>query len=454
MNNQEEVQEKSKSNKNPLLTKISFIVIITVLLLIPTAMIKGIITDRQDNKSEAISEVGRKWGEQQIIVGPILTIPYKKLVRKSNSTFEKMETMEVIEQIHILPEVLSIESDIIPQRLERGIFEVAVYDSQTTFKGSFESFDPNSLNINFDDLLIDQAFVSIGISDMRGIQDQVLLNWNGENETFTTSSGILDKELIYSGINALVELKQSDRKTKETAFSFNLDLKGSSYIYFTPVGKKTEVAISSLWNSPSFKGEFLPTKREVTDDGFNASWNIVDLNRNFPQAWTDSKHNVKAAAFGVDLFIPADNYQKAERSIKYSILFIALTFMVFFFVEIMNKRAVHPIQYILVGLALCLFYTLLLSISEHSPFNLAYIISAGMTLALVTGYSKAILRNTNLMLMLAGVLSVLYSFIFIIIQMEDMALLTGSLGLFFILTLVMYYSRKIDWYTANNAIKA
>lgn len=453
MINEEEVQEKSKTNRNPLITKISFIVIVTVVLLIPTAMIKGVITDRQNNKSEAVSEVGRKWGEQQTIVGPVLTIPYKKLVSQSNSTTDRVETLEVIEQVYILPEALSIESDITPQRLERGIFEVAVYDSQTTFKGSFESFDPNSLNISFDDLLIEQAFVSIGISDMRGIQDQVILNWNGENETFTTSSGVRDKKLIYSGINALVNLKQSNRKTEQATFSFNLDLKGSSYIYFTPVGKKTEVAITSPWSSPSFKGEFLPTQREVTDDGFNASWNIVDLNRNFPQVWTDAKHDVKAAAFGVDLFIPADNYQKAERSIKYSILFISLTFMVFFFVEIMNKRSVHPIQYILVGLALCLFYTLLLSISEHSPFNLAYLISAGMTLALVSGYSKAILRNTNLMLLLTGVLTVLYSFIFIIIQMEDMALLTGSLGLFFILTLVMYYSRKIDWYTVNNAIK-
>jgi inner membrane protein len=232
-------------------------------------------------------------------------------------------------------------------------------------------------------------------------------------------------------------------------FKLSLNLKGSQLLYFTPVGKVTDINLSSDWPNPSFNGAFLPDKREISEKGFKANWNILHLNRNFPQVWTGSQHTISKSSFGIDLILPVDNYQKSYRSIRYAILFIGFTFLVFFFIEVLNKVFIHPVQYILVGVALIVFYTLLLSFSEHMKYNLAFIISALSTLLLIAGYVKAILKSSQLSLLISGILTVLYTFIFVIIQLQDYALLIGSIGIFIILGLVMYFSRKIDWYNLS-----
>jgi inner membrane protein len=211
----------------------------------------------------------------------------------------------------------------------------------------------------------------------------------------------------------------------------------------------TDVNLASEWPNPSFNGAFLPDKRTVTVNGFKANWNVLHLNRNFPQIWTGNQHAISNSSFGIDLLLPVDNYQKSYRSIRYAILFIGFTYLVFFFIEVLNKIFIHPIQYILVGVALIVFYTLLLSISEHINYNFAFIISALATLLLIAGYVRAILKSGKLTMLISGILAVLYTFIFVIIQLQDYALLIGSIGLFIILGLVMYFSRKIDWYNLN-----
>jgi len=233
------------------------------------------------------------------------------------------------------------------------------------------------------------------------------------------------------------------------SFSFNLNLKGSQFLYFTPVGKTTNIQLTSKWPNPSFNGAFLPDTRTTDDTGFAAQWQVLHLNRNYPQTWIGSKHSLTESAFGVDLLLPVDNYQKSYRSIRYAILFIGFTFLVFFFIEVLNKVFIHPIQYILVGIALVVFYTLLLSTSEYLTFNSAFILSAIATLLLIAGYVKAILRSNQITFLISGILTILYSFIFVIIQLQDYALLIGSIGIFIILGLVMYFSRKIDWYNLN-----
>ena len=229
-------------------------------------------------------------------------------------------------------------------------------------------------------------------------------------------------------------------------FSFDVELKGSQQLYFTPVGKETDVVLNSDWQTPKFDGAFLPDQHKTDKAGFKAHWNILNLNRNYPQSWTGSSYKLRDSSFGVDLKLPVDNYQKSHRSIHYAILFIGLTFLVFFFIEIFQASGIHPIQYILVGIALVVFYTLLLSISEHIRFNYAFILSALATVALISMYVRAILGSLKMSLFIAGLLSMLYLFIFVIIQLEDLALLIGSIGVFVILGLVMYFSRKIDWY--------
>ena len=186
--------------------------------------------------------------------------------------------------------------------------------------------------------------------------------------------------------------------------------------------------------------------RIIDNNGFSANWKIFDLNRNYPQCWIGNSHNVDNSAFGVELFIPVDIYQKSIRTVKYALMFIVLTFIAFFFSEVMNRLRVHPIQYLLIGLAISIFYILLISISEHTTFNFAYMVSSLAVIMLITGYAKSILKNNRMSVMVGSVLVILYGYLFIILQLEDYALLMGSIGLFIVLSLVMYITRKIDWY--------
>lgn len=438
-NNEEDSRPKRDHST---LWKMGTVFIITLILLIPASLIKGLVNERQNTKSEAVIEVGDKWGTSQIITGPVLSIPYKV-----------ENTSSLINYIHILPESLTVNGKVIPETLKRGIFEIAVYDSQSILSGKFQFPDLDKLKVKPENLLLDQARLNLGISDMKGIQDDVKVKWNGDHISFEPGISHLHKEVLNSGISAPIALFLEEGNIETTDYHIQLNIKGSESLAFVPTGKETNVHISSTWNSPSFTGDFVPKKRTISTSGFEASWLVTHLNRNFPQSWKNTQPDLEASAFGVDLYIPVDNYQKSERSIKYAILFIGLTFLVFFFIEIRNKRPVHPVQYSLVGIALCLFYILLVSISEHLTFNLAYLIASISTVSMVTCFTKAVLKNTNLTFMMGGILSTLYLFIFMLIQLEDFALLTGSIGLFLILGLIMFFSRKIDWYQINNTMK-
>jgi inner membrane protein len=438
-------QDFMKTLKNNIYFKVGSIIIITLLLLIPTAMIKGLIREREATQIEAIREVSSKWAEEQTITGPLISIPYYRYVKQTSKKDSTEKLIQLKEYLHILPSQLRISGDINPEKRYRGIYEIVVYNSKLDISGTFNKLDLAAIEVEAQHIVFDKAEFVVGINDLRGIEEQVNLAWNNEQISF--NPGVTSSDVVNSGINALLNLNEKD----STAYNFNLslDLKGSQLLYFTPVGKVTDINVNSKWSNPSFNGAFLPDNREVTENGFNANWNVLHLNRNFPQIWTGSRHFINEAAFGIDLLLPVDNYQKSYRSIRYAILFIGFTFLVFFFIEVLNKISIHPIQYILVGVALIVFYTLLLSLSEHLKYNFAFIVSAVSTLLLIAGYVQAILKSLPLTMLITGILTVLYTFIFVIIQLQDYALLIGSIGIFIILGLVMYFSRKIDWYNLN-----
>ncbi len=434
-----------QSLKSNIYFKIGTIIFITLLLLIPTSMIRVLIGERETTQNKAILDVSSKWGQEQTISGPFISIPYYRYLKESLKKDSVEKIIQVKEYIHILPSQLKITGKISPEKRYRGIYEIVVYNSKLNISGTFNSLDFSSLDVQTQNILFDKAEFVVGINDLRGIEKQVNLSWN--NALVSFNPGVSSNDVVKSGINAF--LKIDSKNSTNYSFNLNLDLKGSQRLYFTPVGKITDIDISSEWPKPSFNGAFLPDNREVTEKGFKAKWNILHLNRNYPQIWTSNSHVVNTSEFGIDLLLPVDNYQKSYRSIRYAILFIAFTFLVFFFIEVLSKIFIHPIQYILVGVALIVFYTLLISISEHLKFNIAFIISAILTLLLITGYVNAILKSGKLALLISGILTVLYTFIFVIIQLEDYALLIGSIGIFIILGLVMYFSRKIDWYNLN-----
>ncbi len=408
-----------------------------LILLIPTAMIEGIISERQGRQNEAIGEVAGKWGLRQTISGPVLIIPYAQITRDQTGR----ELTPELKFAYLLPDDLNITGEVFPEKRYRGIFEVVVYNSKLALDGAFpkpalEKIIPAGSTIYWD-----KAVLQMGIPDLRGLEEQVTLTWDGRPSVF--DPGLSAVGIATSGIQVPIVLLPDAGGHQ---FHIDIALKGSGSLFFTPVGKVTNVAIKSSWSDPSFTGAFLPDRKNISSAGFDAQWKVLNLNRNYPQAWSsDTGIDVNNSTFGIDFLLPVDNYQKSTRSVKYAILFIGLTFLVIFFVEMRNTRRVHPFQYALIGLALVIFYTLLVSISEHISFNAAYAVSAGMTILLTTLYARALFDSRNRALLVGGTLLLLYGFLFTVLQLQDYALLIGSLGLFAILATVMYFSRRIDW---------
>ncbi len=414
--------------KQSVTLKLVTIGILALLLLIPSSMIQSIISEREILHRETVFEVSNDWAQHQQISGPILSVPL--------IYYHGTERL-----LHILPQSLDIEGDIDPETLKRGLYEVVVYRSQMDITGSFKpqvEIDTSKI----ERIAWDKAFVTFGVSDLRGVQDELKIQWQDQTLAFQPGSKIPD--IISSGIYAPISL------TPDTTipFEFKLDLRGSYGLSFLPVGNSTNIKMRSSWHSPSFQGQFLPYQRDVSDEGFYSEWKVTQLNRNYPSSWIGQEQtaNLQESSFGVELMLPLDNYQKNTRMAKYGIMTIALTFLIFFLVEIMNGRRIHPFQYTLVGLALCLFYILLLSISEHSNFELAYVISSLGIVLMISLYSVALFRSAKFTFWMTFSLCVIYGFMFVIMQLADYALLVGSIGLFLILAATMYYTRNINWY--------
>ena len=403
-----------------------------IVLLLPTFQIRQLIDNRIETQDTVAQEICSKWGESQTIRGPYLSIPY---VQKGSNQFSSYDG-----SITVLPNKLDIKGNISPETRYRGVYEIVVYSSESKISGTFTDMDKLPIDRNKYDLLYDKAKFVIGINDLRGIEKLTDLDWNGQKLVFKPGKGY--DESVKSGVVANVALNPS---IESISFNTNLVLKGSKYLYFTPVGSKTDVNISSTWNNPSFNGSFLPDKREINSNGFTANWNILQLNRSFPQVWLNNDHSMNETDFGIDLLIPIDNYLKTHRSIRYSILFIGFTFLVLFIIEMLYKIYIHPVHYILVGAALVIFYTLLLSISEYISFNFSFALSSLLTITLIGGYLRTLLRSNKYAILISMMLIVMYALIFTMIQVQEFALIMGSIGLFIILAIVMYFSNKITW---------
>ncbi|MFN0216353.1 MAG: cell envelope integrity protein CreD [Saprospiraceae bacterium] len=407
-----------------------------LVLLIPTSMIESLIHERERRQNEAINEVSSKWGLRQTVSGPILVLPYEQ----THLNTENNEVYKEIKYACFLPDELRFNGRVNPEKRHRGIFDVVLYSSKLSLEGNFSPPLVQKLIPADAKVLWDKATLVLGIPDLRGLEDQVSLQWGDLPLVF--DPGIPMPGLAESGIHVPVTIGTGDKYP----FKIELALKGSGALLFTPLGKVTDVQITSPWADPSFTGAFLPDSKSVSAEGFEAKWKVLNLNRNYPQQWTsDAKINFNESAFGVDFLLPVDNYQKSMRSVKYAILFIGLTFLTIFFIEMGQSRRVHPFQYALIGLALVIFYTLLVSISEHVPFNSTYLIAAVMTIGMTGLYARSLFQSNRMALFVCGTLAILYGFLFVVLQQQDYALLIGSLGLFAILGVVMYVSKRINW---------
>lgn len=420
--------------------KVVTIGFLTLLLMIPMMMIENLMNERERTAGDAVAEVGQKWSGEQTVLGPVLTIPRYVLQR----TDESGRTERVLEVVNILPESLDITGDVRTEELRRGIYEAVVYRSTMELRGTFVLPPEVTLRPGDPDFPLEDAMLNLGLSDLRGISEPVSVEWDSTQTTF--DPGIRHNDLLSSGVSCRANVAPL-AAGRTVSFRIRLALKGSGSLYFAPVGKTTTIALRSNCRTPSFTGAFLPANRQVTDSGFVCDWKVMHLNRNYPQVLTgrDRQEALEESIFGVDVLQPVKRYQQSMRSVKYAILIIVLTFVVCFFVEVLQRRHIHPLQYLLFGLALSLFYSLLLSISEHTSFGRAYLIAAVMTVSLITCYMAGVLKLRRTAMAIGGLLAGLYVYVYVLIGMESYALLAGSVGLFVILAVIMYVSQKIDW---------
>ncbi len=438
--NEPQKNSNEKSRSMELTTKGAIVAALILILLIPTTLISNLIKERLKREESVREEVCSKWASEQTLAGPFLIIPYNEPLSNPKNDGPLFETR----YCYILPEMLDISGEIIPFERHRSIYKITVYQSDLKFNGTFPKIDLKSLNIKEENLMLDKAAFYFELSDFRGIEEQLNVNWDNKSLTLGKENTFVNA--TENGLTAPVVLNLEDLN-KEHKFSLNIKLKGSENLKFIPLGKTTGTHLTSTWTNPSFTGSFIPNNpAEISENGFSADWKILHLNLKFPQIWKGMTYNVYESAYGVTLLQSTDSYTKTERSVKYAILFIGLTFALYFFIEILQKKKVHPLQYVLVGIALCIFYTLLLSISEYLNFNWAYLISSVAIIILISLYTSSAFKSWKIACIFGIVLSILYGFIFILIQLQDGALLFGSIGLFALLAAIMYYSRKIDWY--------
>lgn len=421
--------------------KVVVIGVLILLLLIPMIMIKEMISERGRTQEEAIDEVSQKWSLAQTVTGPYLNLQYPVTTEVDG------KPKVVVSNVVLFPDELMVDGKLHTELLRRGIYEVNVYQSELLFKGYFSSEELRKSGVDMNLIRFDKAAVCFNLTDMRGISEQVSIAI--DDSVYVFEPGMDGLGIKNTGVHTLVDLS-SLKGEQKIPYEMKIRLKGSQSVNFTPLGKTTKVNLKANWNTPSFVGSFLPENRDVTADEFSAQWQVLNLNRNYSQVLVDPSamvvSDIADSDFGVNLKVPVEQYQQSMRSAKYAVLIILLTFTVIFFTEIMEKTRIHALQYLLVGLALCLFYSLLLSISEHLGFKMAYPISAVLTIGLVSGYMLGIIKKKKPAFIMGGLLIILYVYIFILIQLETYALLAGSLGLFVILAAVMYFSKKIDWF--------
>lgn len=422
--------------------KLLLIGILTLLLLIPSSWIQSLITERQYRQDEATTEIAEKWSGTQVIESPVMQLSYINPYKKDD-----------IQTVYILPEDLTINSQVNPEILHRGIFDAVVYNTNVRIQGKFSELELKKSGILPENILWDKVKIIAGVSDFKGLVSNPSIKIEAENYEAEPD---FSPENIFSNSLAIQTNLSSNKKTA-VSFNYNMNLRGSAELNFMHLGKNTTVNVKGNWNNPSFDGNYLPEKRNISEKEFSSTWKMSNFNRPFPQQWLGKNNNVNQqnkdkATFGVKFLLPVDQYQKTMRSAKYAILIILLSFIALFFIELLNKVKVHLLQYVLIGAAMIIYYSLLLSFTEQIGFMLAYLIASAATIILVSTYISAFLKNKKAALVFALVLGIFYTFIYVIIQLQDLALLFGSIGLFITVACLMYFSVKINWNKSQTAI--
>jgi inner membrane protein len=428
--------------------------LLMAVLLFALGAIHNLVGERQTLRDQVVQDIARSSSYQQQLTGPVVVAPYRRVIREwqsqENSTQRVLKLRTVSGQLYFLPETFKLDGEIKTELRARGIYQARLYHANNKISGVFELPANYGITEDVADYQFEPAYLAIGISDIRGIESALTLQLNGQPVKFSPGTRA---ELLGAGVHAPLALNTSSSSTR-VEFALSLQLQGTQQFDITPVGRDTQVTLRSDWPHPGFIGDYLPAERNITDQGFSAQWQTSFFSTNLQEIL--SKCNpasecaeLKAQHFGVSFVDPVDQYLQSERAIKYALLFIALTFASFFLFEVLRKLQIHPIQYGLVGLALAMFYLLLISLAEHIGFALAYGISATACVALLGYYIGHVLQHYLRGLGFGAALALLYGLLYGLLSAEDYALLMGALLVFALLGAVMVLTRKVNWFSLN-----
>jgi len=427
---------------------------LVLLLLVPVNQLVSLVRERQARQLLVREELAQLWGGQQTLGALVLAVPYRAPAGGGGASAKTYLPASALAPpagwAYFLPGAVKWRGDVTPQQRHRGLFQVTLYEARLAASGWFARPDAAALGLDPSQLDWAHAHALLTVSDPRGLQQRVVLRWAGRERPFAPGLTSVDA----FGSNLRAALAPGDLDGDRIPFALDLELRGSGALFFLPLGDDTTAELTSPWPHPGFMGAPLPRERQVVGKGFTASWSVPYFGRGFPQRWRGDQLGAErlsaqlaTSAFGVNLVSPADAYQQTERAVKYAVLFILLTFTTVFVLELLSPVRLHPIHYLLVGAALCLFYLLLLALAEHVGIAAAYATATAATVALVTLYTRAVLAGWRRALAVGGVLTVLYGWLFTLLRREDYALLLGALGLFATLAAVMFLTRRLDWAT-------
>ncbi|MGF6190619.1 cell envelope integrity protein CreD [Serratia sp. 2723] len=427
--------------KSVLFWKITTLLGLMILMMIPVGMLMDVVQERSGYRQSVVGQVSESTSRAQRILGPVIVIPYTFREEKKNEKGEiKIETTRY--QRFVLPESLVVNGKPNVEIRKLGIYQTQVYQGPLDFQVKFAQ--PDLEDLQHDNITVGQPFLMVSLSDSRGIKSISALDGIQQQAKFEPGTLVSG---LSQGIHAPLALA-SLQKEGLTA-DFTLHLAGTSSLSLVPVGRSSELLLQSNWPHPNFLGNFLPDERKVTDKGFSARWRSTWFANNINSAFMYDNgimEEEKLPTFTTSLIEPVDHYQLTERAVKYAVLFLGLTFMAFFLFETLTGLRVHPIQYLLVGAALVLFYLILLAFSEHLGFDVAYLLASVACSGLIAFYLSAVLRGMRRGMLFAASLLLLYGILYMLLQSEDNALVLGSVLLFGVLAGIMLLTRKLDWY--------
>ncbi len=453
---------------NSIVIKLLIILILLLFLLIPLSWVQDLIGERKLRDENVKAEISGKWGGPQVVSGPVIGIPYEFQYTSNVADGEGKMTKETLTEedyVFIVPRSMKVNARVEPEYLKRGIYQSVVYNSTLHLSGAFDELDLKKLGIAPEKLKWSEAKVFIGMSDTKGLKANPTIQIGAQKVAFETN--MTNMALFERTMSAPLDLSSHSTVNR---FDIRYDLRGSKSLNIFPLADQNQIMVEGKWANPSFNGSYLPENRKVGPDEFRAEWNIPSFDRKFPHQWanhngalykisnnyqiaeiplpdmgTDKVQASEHDMVQVNFLEAVNNYQKTTRVAKYGLLVILLTFSSLLFTEIIKKQRIHIIQYVLIGCAMVLFYSLLLAFGEHVIFDVGYLISFVATTALISAFIYWITKDKKICLLFSGILTLFYGFIFVLMQLQDFSLLVGTIGIFVILAVMMRLSTKVNW---------